>query len=148
VEHLGEEALLAALRALEPEGYRPPGVQDGEPERTAEPDPAAASARPPEPRPHLHPAAGDWPFTEPVSPEAVAKVDAIRDQARALGWSESALYQNRGRLRFPVGGDWGLVCFLGDRREIGAVTAQFIEIVMPSGSRLRFWRQAPRKEGA
>ena len=66
-------------------------------------------------------------------------VDAIRDQALALGWSEAALYQNRGRYCFPVGGDYGLVCFLHDGREIGQVTRESIEIVMPSGSRLRHY---------
>lgn len=92
--------------------------------------------------PYLFPEAGDYPFTENILPEAVAKVDAIRDQAVALGWSESRLYQNRGRLRFPFDGDYGLVCFVGEDKRIGEVTEQHIEIVVgspPRESRLRFY---------
>jgi hypothetical protein len=69
----------------------------------------------------------------------VAQVDAIRDQALALGWSEAGLYQNRGHLRFPNGDTYGLVCFLHGDRTIGEVTAQCIEIVSPRGSRLRHY---------
>jgi len=136
VAHLGEAALAAAVGTLDPKAYQAPRVQDWEP--TPHPEPAATP-------PHFFPADGDWPFTEPVSPEAVAKVDAIRDQALALGWSEAALYQNRGRLRFPCGGDYGLVCFLHGSHEIGEVTGESIEIVAPSGSRLRY-RQPGRTD--
>ena len=59
------------------------------------------------------------------------KVDAIRDQARSLGWSEAQLYQNRGRFRFPCGQDYGLVCFLEGDKRIGKVTRQSIEIIGP-----------------
>ena len=62
--------------------------------------------------PHLFPEDGDWKFTQPVRSSTVPKVDAIRDQALSLGWSEAQLYQNRGRFRFPCGQDYGLVCFL------------------------------------
>jgi len=127
----GEGVLVAAVEALDPKAYQPPRVQDWEPMPQSEQAPARA---------HLFPADGDWPFTEPVSPEAVAMVDAIRDHALALGWSEAALYQNRGRLRFPVGGDYGLVCFLPAGSGIGEVVEHSIVIVMPSGSRLRFYR--------
>ena len=129
---LGEERVLAAVQSLDPKGYRPPTVQD-------DPEPALVEA--PAPEPHFYPPAGDWPFTEPVSPEAVAMVDAIREQALSLGWSEAALYRNRGRLRFPNGGDYGLVCYWHGGRTIGEVTAQSIEIVCPSGSRLRYYNR-------
>ena len=69
------------------------------------------------------------------------KVDAIRDQALSLGWSESQLYQNRSRFRFPCGQDYGLVCFLEDDKRIGEVTRQSIEIIgpPPQENRLRFY---------
>jgi hypothetical protein len=70
-------------------------------------------------------------FTERVSAEFVAAVDAIRDQALALGWTIPKLYQNRGRLSFPHGPEWGLVTFLSHGRRIGSVTREFIEIVNP-----------------
>jgi len=71
----------------------------------------------------------------------VAKVDAIRDRALALGWSERGLYQNRGQFRFPYGEDYGLVCFIGEEQRIGEVTKQYIEIVspLPRENRLRFY---------
>lgn len=134
VKQFGEDALLAAVESPDPGSYQPPAILDDDPE--PQPDEAPA------PEPHVHPREGDWPFTEPVSPEALSKVDAIRDRALTLGWSEAGLYQNRGRHRFPVGGDYGLVCFLHHRREIGEVTTESIEVVCPSGSRLRHYRQS------
>lgn len=135
VKQFGEDALLAAVESLDPEAYQPPAIQDVDPEPPQ-----------PKPEPHLYPTEGDWPFTEPVSPEAIAKVDAIRDQALALGWSEAALYQNRGRYRFPVGGDYGMVCFLHDGCEIGDVGGEYIEIVRSSGSKLRHYRPVARSD--
>jgi len=80
-----------------------------------------------------------------VTPEAVAKVDAIRDQALALGWSEAGLYQNRGHLRFPAGGCYGLVCFLHPGDQTGQISAQSIEIIRHNGTRLRHYnRSAPQ----
>ena len=74
---------------------------------------------------------GDWKFTQPVRSSIVPKVDAIRDQALSLGWSEAQLYRNRGRFRFPCGQDYGLVCFLEEDKRIGEVTRQSIEIIGP-----------------
>jgi len=137
VKQFGEERLLAAIQALDPKRYLPPRIQDDSPAAGSGPQPGIET-----PRPHLYPAEGEWPFTEPVTPEAVAKVDAIRDQALALDWSEAALYQNRGKLRFPYGDDYGLVCFLHEGYEISEVTGESIEIVMPTGSRLGLWKRA------
>jgi hypothetical protein len=128
--HFGEATLVAAVKALDPKTYEPPRVEEWQPE----PQPGQVPSAP-----HLFPIDGNWPFTESVLPEAVAQVDAIREQALALGWSEAALYQNRGRLRFPVGGHYGLVCFLPAGSEIGEVVEHSIVIVMPSGSRLRHY---------
>jgi len=127
VEHFGEQALREAMRSLDPTRYSPPMVKDSE-----EPSP---------PPPHLCLTDGDWRFTEPVSAETVAKVDAIRDQALALGWSEAQLYQNRGRYSFPCGEDYGLVCFLNGDDRVGEITPQSIEIISSRGSRLRFYNR-------
>jgi hypothetical protein len=124
VERFGEQALLEAMKSLDPTRYSPPTVKEPE-----EPSPLL---------PHVYPTDGDWRFTEPVSAETVAKVDAIRDQALALGWSEVQLYQNRGRYSFPCGQDYGLVCFLHGDDQVGEITHQSIEIINARGSRLRF----------
>jgi len=103
------------------------------------------------PEPHYYPA-GDDPalrFYHPVAPSAVERVDAIREQALALGWTEAMLYQNRGRFAFPCGQEYGLVCFLGVRKAIGRITADTIEIcaTRPGGATLTFSHPARgRKE--
>ena len=130
----GEEALRAAVTQGVPSGYRPPTVwmPEDETQPTSIPQ-------------HIYPADGDWPFTESVSPEVVAQVDAIRDQALHLGWTEAGLYQNRGNLQFPAGGEYGLVCFLHAPDQIGEISTQSIEIIRPSGGRLRYYnREAPQ----
>ena len=132
VERFGEPILLEAVQTLDPRAYRPPAVQDGEEADSSD----VVEAAPPA---HLYPANGDWRFTEPVSPEAVAKVDAIREQALTAGWSEAQLYQNRGRCSFPCGQDYGLVCFLHGDDRVGEITRQSIEIVNARGTRLRFY---------
>ncbi len=139
IEHLGEEALRSAVRSLDPKAYAPPCIDrlDRRP-NAAPPVPKASS---PDVPPYLCPEDGDWRFTQRVRSSAVPKVDAIRDQALALGWSEARLYQNRGRFRFPCGEDYGLVCFLDENKRIGEVTRQSIEIVGPPPQeyRLRFF---------
>jgi hypothetical protein len=91
----------------------------------------------------LFPAGEAWKCRQPVTARAVAKVDAIRQEAEACGWSEARLYQNQGRYGFPCGQDYGLVCFVDGDREIGAVTERFIEIVhgakTPRPGTLRFY---------
>jgi hypothetical protein len=103
------------------------------PRAPAPPKPAPPGPSPPRPAasPHLFPRTGEFRFTERVSADAIAAVDAIRDRALALGWTLPGLYQNRGRFSFPHGPEWGLVTFLGNGRRIGAVTREFIEIVNP-----------------
>ena len=64
-----------------------------------------------------------------VSAEAMAKVDAIRDHAMALGWTEEGLYGNSGKRPFPYGDGYGVVCFVKRNCEIGEVTAEAIEII-------------------
>jgi hypothetical protein len=130
VAHLGDAALVGAVKALDPASYAPPRIVEDGP---SGPVAAAAPAR------FAFPATGEWRFTEPVSPEAVAKVDKIRDEALALGWSEARLYQNRGQIRFPCGQEYGLVCFLGDDATIAAVSREAITIQGRHGHALRFY---------
>ncbi len=61
----------------------------------------------------------------PVSKTVLALVDAIRDQAIALGWTMHQLYCN---VRI-ANRDWGLVCYIGPEDRLGTITRQSIEIV-------------------
>jgi len=85
---------------------------------------------------------------KPVSPRAIAQVDAIRDQAFALDWSHASLYATHGRFAFPCGQDYGLVCFLEDGDGVGNVTSKYVEIVR-DGTRegLKFYRPREIPEG-
>lgn len=97
---------------------------------------------------HRYPETGDWPFTQPVSFEAVLAVDQIRDEAIRLGWSIPALYQNRGRFHFPYGQDYGLVCYLHAGDRITEVTPTAIAM-LPAGrdeEPLRFYRVSTTPE--
>jgi hypothetical protein len=128
VERFGEQVLLTAVRTLDPKRYHPPAVKDED-------------ELPPAP-PYRYPSEGDWPVTQPVSAGAISKVNAIREQALVLGWSEAQLYRNRGRFAFPCGEEYGLVCFLDDGEEVGEITRQSIEIINAHGNRLRFYNHA------
>lgn len=151
VRTFGEAALVAAARTFDASAYVPPRPDDDLPGIGARVPPTA----PRNPSGHAHPAGGDWPFTEAVTADAVAKVDAVRAEAIALGWSEAALYRNRGTLRFPYGGDWGLVCFLGGDAAITEVTRDVITIQRPRGASHRFpnpdaehpWRRSTAAAG-
>jgi hypothetical protein len=90
---------------------------------------------------YLYPPHGEFRFYEAVTPSAIAKVDAIRDTALSLGWSLPRLYQNRGRFRFPLGEDYGLVCFVGEDECLGEVTTRYIEIrgIPPRDHLLKFY---------
>ncbi len=104
----GERDLLRALERLRPKNYEAPKAFDcGRPTGPAE-------------RPGH--------FTRAVLPHALAQVDELRDKALALGWSHKSLYRTQGRFAFPCGQDYGLVCFVGERCRVGAVTFEYIEI--------------------
>ena len=109
ISFYGKEQLQAALRETNPARYSPPVNR--------------------QPAPFLFPTVGDWKFTEAVSPKAASKVDAIREVAKARGWSDANLYQNRSRFGFPLGHDFGLVCFIAPGDRLGAVTEESIEII-------------------
>jgi len=137
----GEDALRSAIQSLDVKAYSPllretfgQGIQY--------PLKQAATEMTPSQNPQfLYPKHGEWQFTYEVSPKAVSMVDAIRDQAVSLGWSEAKLYQNRDSLYFPYGQNYGLVCFLDGDLGIGEVTRQSIEILgtTPQHNRLRFY---------
>lgn len=76
-----------------------------------------------------------------IHPETIAKVDAIREKAMALGWTEEGLYQTKGRFKFPCGEEYGLVCFVEKDDSVGEITRQYIEIIRPSGVRQRFYNR-------
>jgi hypothetical protein len=125
----GEPLLLDAVRALDARKYAPP---ISEPWVEHRPWPVAS------------PSGNDKGFfTQPVSDHALECVNAIHERALALGWTHEALYQARGSLRFPFGGDYGLVCFLNPDERIGTVAADSIEIIgpPPQGFRSHFYRR-------
>ena len=120
VDRFGEQALIAAVRGVSLRDYYPP---------VAEPEPQYRA---------IVPACPDR-NTVAVSPESAALVDAIRDRAVAMGWTHESLYHARGSLRFPLGSDYGLVCYLKPGDRIGAVTRHSIEIILPNNIRQRFY---------
>ncbi|MHB1000781.1 MAG: hypothetical protein ACYC27_16185 [Armatimonadota bacterium] len=69
-------------------------------------------------------------FTVEPPPESFAKVDAIKDQALSLGWTESGLYRTNSTFPFPYGQDYGLVCHVGPDYTIGEVTDKAIELIL------------------
>ena len=111
VEHFGEDLLREAVRTHRAGAYQPPVAEDDKPCAPLQREPRSAAHH--------------------IRPEAHVMVDAIRDQALALGWTLEALYRTRGRFRFPLGDEYGLVCFLGAEDRIGSVTADSIEIIGP-----------------
>jgi hypothetical protein len=133
VQLLGEHALRQGCAAFDPRSYRPPGWK---------PKPRELPRRQPPPSPaYLYPPGGEYRFHKAVTPAAIAKVDAIREAALAAGWSLPRLYQNRGRLGFPLGEDYGLVCFVGHDERLGEVTDRSIEIrgIPPRNHLLKFY---------
>lgn len=114
LDRFGEGALLEAVRDLDARAYRPPVAETDKPIR-----PACTAESLPE--------------------EATAMVDAIRDQALALGWTDESLYGTDGSTRPAHARKSGLVGFLKPRDQIGEVTPHSIEIVRPNGVRQRFY---------
>ncbi len=69
-----------------------------------------------------------------------AKVDAIKDEALSLGWTEDGLCNEKYKTNFPCG-NYGLVCFLDANERIGNVTREYIEIILPSSAQQRFYNK-------
>ena len=76
---------------------------------------------------------------ETFAAEAVAVVDAIRDEALALGWTVESLYGTGNSTRALFGKACGLAGLLKPTHRIGEVTRQSIEIILPNGARQRFY---------
>lgn len=121
IELFGEPALLAAIAAIDPEMYRPP-LAEVEPPARQEP---AARIRAERDR-LVH---------------AREMVDAIREEALALGWTTDGLYRSENYERRPFGGGYGLVCYIEPGWRIGRVTRQSIELIgpPPAEPRMRFY---------
>jgi hypothetical protein len=107
-------------------------------------DPSPPAVAPEARARHLHPPAGDYRFTVDVDDDALAEVARIRERANACGWTDDDLLQNRGRIRFPCGPDWGLVCFLRHGQRVGEVTELAIELVLVNGVVQHFQRPRGR----
>jgi len=133
-ENLGVDKLKAARKLFDADQYMPPTAAQSVSESKAPTRSSSSNTTS-----HQYPTEGDWKFTRHVPPEAVAKVDAIRDRALACGWTEARLYQNRGNLRYPCGDEWGLVCALDDGETIGEVRRRYIEIITCNGVCQRFY---------
>lgn len=114
VEHFGEDKLLAVVRGFRAGDYKPPVAED---EGTGVPVPGVRKS-----------AADD------ISPEAMALVNSISEQALSLGWKRQRLYAAGSRVFAP---DRGLVCFLKPGDRIGEVTLHSIEIIHPLPSEVR-----------
>jgi hypothetical protein len=126
VELFGEEALLEAVRMLDPRKYRPPMPDEFERRRAVDPGSVRPNAT-----------------SERLS-RSKSLVDVIRDQARLLGWTEESLCFCEGYERRPYAAGYGLVCYISDADKIGEVTRWSIEIIGPPPRevRARFYNQA------
>jgi hypothetical protein len=113
VTMFGEPALVDAVRTINAESYRPPL-----PDEYESPKPAAPIV----PRPN--------PEAERLA-RARELVDAIRDQALALGWTLESLCFSDGYERRPFAARYGLVCYIHAQDRIGEVTRQSIELIGP-----------------
>lgn len=114
VARFGEDSLREAVRNLDTRTYAPP---------VAEPDQTMRPAR----------------AAERSAAETVSMVDAIRDQAISLGWTEESLYGADASSRALFGKACGLANLLKATDRIGEVTRQSIEIILANGVRQRFY---------
>jgi len=121
IDLFGEPALLAAVAAIDPEMYRPP-LAEVEPPARQEPAPRVRAER---------------------DRLACARelVNAIRDEALALGWTTDGLYRSENNERRPFGGGYGVVCYIERGWRLGQVTRQSIELIgpPPAEPRKRFY---------
>jgi hypothetical protein len=114
VAHFGEDLLREAARNFDTREYAPPIAEEDRPVRAVR-------------------------AAETFAAEAVAMVDAIRDQALALGWTRESLYGTGSSTHALFGRTCALAGLLKAAYRIGEVTRQSIEIILPSGARQRFY---------
>jgi hypothetical protein len=121
ISMFGEETLVRAIRAHDPDQYRPPLPEQFE----------RVSA----------PAAPQRPAESERLVRARRLVDEIRDRALALGWSEERLYFCEGYERYPTRPSYGVICYIGPHHRIGEVTRESIELIGPPPieTRTRFY---------
>lgn len=117
VEHFGESRLREAMRILNTRVYSPPVA---EPPITEVPAHGLVCQD-----------ARDGSRLRDVSPAATVLVDAIREQALALGWNIDRLYRVPESRRSGIAVNGRLVCHLREGWRIGRVTQQSIEIIGP-----------------
>ena len=130
-ENADPEKVKVARKLADNSSYDPPPAALPLPDRVAKQEIQVASG-PKKPESHLYPAEGFWEHTVPIDPEVVKLVDSIRDEAIAKGWTEAALYQNRGH--FPAGKCYGLICILDKTDRIERIDRLFIYIQTFKGS--------------
>lgn len=116
----GEDRLREAVHNLNARKYTPPAARDERAYRVARAAAQAAAA-------------------------ARAKVDAIRNQAMSLGWTQEALYGDGGEARTPMWKTCGLAGVLKPASAIGTTTPEAIEIVLPNGVRQHFYNPSVRQ---
>jgi len=159
VSLFGEDALLMAVRSLDPRTYVAPtrssqktsdipgkGLADcpAETNDNAVQIPSSGNRKTPEVDVEYRYPEEEDPelrFLQHVRSSAIQKVRAIEGQAITAGWSHAKLYQNRGCFRFPHGQDYGAVCFIGEYQSFGAVTERSLEVVYPDGHSLYIRRR-------
>ena len=138
----GESALIHATWTLDPKTYAWPRVDQEAVTPDAELQ-SKASTPPPNPddwSDHQFPKEPDeHQFLQPVRQSALDKVQAIRERALAMGWTDADLLRNRGRFRFPFGNDYGLVCFVQPDQTLGRVTPKAIEVICRAGHSLHHY---------
>lgn len=136
INNFGEQALRKAVSQFNPRIYSAPVLEPEQDKKNILTSPENVKVD------YLYPSEGEWTCSKKVSKTALKQVGAIKEKAIRLGWSENRLYQNRGRYRFPYGEDYGLVCYLGEEKQIGEIALQHIEIISNNQhgtSKLKFY---------
>ena len=128
-ENIDERNLFAARRLFESANYSPPPAALPRPKEIKKPKENSKSDSV---QPYLYPTTGHWEYTVPIDPEVVKIINSIREEAMSKGWSEAALYQNRGHF---IAGKWyGLICILNKTDRIERINEDIIYIRTFKGS--------------
>jgi len=126
-DNICKKDLDAARKRSSLAEYSPPQAN-----RKEESEPESRRDASVDPRPYLYPTDGVWEYTVPIDPEVIKIINSIRDEALSKGWSEAALYQNRGHF---IAGKWyGLICILDKTDRIEKIDEDIIYIRTFKGS--------------